>query len=752
MKNSKGLVFFFCLLSAGLCAAAVILRRKAPRGVSPAVPALFAYLIWTGAAVIWACSGKFFLREFSKQLFVLPLILYIVFFLPRKETAVRRLLLVLSAAAAFYALSSIDMASLKLMRGLFSLISAFEENHTGFESGTRLTGIFGNANISAGLLAIAIFLSLCLLESAETKLQRSFAAAFASLQATAFLLNFSMGATAFFLVSVVVYLVCAGERRSSVLLRMLEVAVPALIVVFMTFSFFEAEGISRALPLLGTVLGAAASVLLELKCCPAAQRFLAGNKKPAALLLVGVLVLACAYASAGLLVRRPEELSGGKTLRRSSYPAAGSYTLRAECDGEFSVTVISQDEQDVIMHTQNELYRGPLDSAAFDVPEGTRVVYVTFRAPDGGTMRSASFEGGDVVESLHIGYPLLPGFIANRLQGLRANENAIQRAAFFRDGMKVFREHPVIGAGLGGFESLIYSHQDFHYETRYVHNHYIQVLLDGGVIGFLLYLLLLLLVLAALLRGRKADMPFRALHPALCAAFAMIVLHSTMEVIMSTTVYLPYAYAVFALAAVCFGKPARTRAAEAVSAFAAGLLSLVYAVLIALNMSAGARVERSTNEYVKFFSALDRAMKIDAFEKNDWRVSYLTACMSLNSTTYKKQSDAYARELMDTPSNALHRYLIQYYLSYREYDHALEAARRGAAFNYSDSDTWNAYYDYFSAALEDHPEDEDPILDAVEVLYGDMLLVQDRLMDSTVLTQTSEDLVAKALADKRTDS
>ena len=86
-------------------------------------------------------------------------------------------------------------------------------------------------------------------------------------------------------------------------------------------------------------------------------------------------------------------------------------------------------------------------------------------------------------------YTLLPGFIANRLQGLRANQNAIQRTVFFRDGMRMFAQSPLVGSGVGSFETGVTGVQDFYYETKYIHNHYIQILLEDGILGFVPFLL-----------------------------------------------------------------------------------------------------------------------------------------------------------------------------------------------------------------------------------------------------------------------
>lgn len=742
IQNRKGLIICCCAITLVLCVIALI-RKKPGDGIRAFMLLFAAYLAWLAVSLLWAGAGKFFLREFSKQLFALPLVIFVFFFLPREEGAVRKLLLVLSATGAVYAFLSIDNASLGLCRGLLMLFSGFEGMPTGFESGTRLTGIFGNANISAGLLAVCIFFSLYLLESAENRLQRGFAALLAAFQASAFLLNFSMGATGFFVLCVVLYLVCAGGRRLSALLRMLEIAIPTVITVFISFRFFESEGARLSIPLLALIVDAAAVILLELTLFPRLDARLGLRRKAAGAVLVGAVLLVVVYGVLGLTLRSGVTLSPGEILRRSAYLPGGNYTLSLSSDGAVNVRVISQDEQEIIMHTETVLYAGAAAGAAFTVPEDSRVVYLSFSAPEGTSLSEALLSGPETT-ALHLGYPLLPSFIANRMQGLFANQNAIQRAAFFRDGMKVFRDRPVLGAGLGGFESLLFGYQDFYYETKYVHNHYIQVLLDAGAVGFILYAALLILTLLNLWRGRQKDAPFRRLYPALCAGFAMVVLHSAMEVVMSTSLYLPYAYAVMALAGVCWGRPLAKRAWSALAAAVPGVVSLVYAVLIVLNLSAVSRVDNAGSSYVRFLSSLEKAAGSDVFEKNDWMVSYVNAVGELGLTEYRGKADRYANQLLETPSNSLHQYLVSYYLSFGEADKALAAAEKGTDFAGADSRVWNRYFALFSDALFARPEDRDSILAAVSALYEKLIVTQERLLDEIELDETSLFIVSIA--------
>ena len=82
---------------------------------------------------------------------------------------------------------------------------------TGYEAGIRITGIFGNPNFMAGFLALGIFLSLYLVRGAGSRRERLAACLLLGLNTFSFLLLFSMGAVASFVVAVFLYL--AAERR-----------------------------------------------------------------------------------------------------------------------------------------------------------------------------------------------------------------------------------------------------------------------------------------------------------------------------------------------------------------------------------------------------------------------------------------------------------------------------------------------------------------------------------------------------------
>lgn len=346
------------------------------------------------------------------------------------------------------------------------------------------------------------------------------------------------------------------------------------------------------------------------------------------------------------------------------------------------------------MHTETVLYTGPAQGAAFTVPEDSLVVWLELSADNGAALEQAVCQGAEPVTA-PLGYRLLPGFIANRMQGLFANQNAIQRTVFFEDGMKLFARGPVLGLGLGSYENGIKSVQSFFYETKYAHNHYIQTLLETGVVGLALFLGLLGASAGAVLRDRRREAA-HPLTPALGAALVFIAGHAAVEVDLSFYAFLPFAFVVFALSSLCCGTALEpkwlTGRVRSRVLLGAAVLTAVFSVLLIGNLSA-ARLARAQLS----FEALERAARIDVFDRNDYKLSYVTnSALVPEDSQVQQKARAYAEELAEANSNSIPIYLAEYYLSRGETEQGFAMAEKYVDYVSSDANAWNVCFTLLS--------------------------------------------------------
>ena len=671
------------------------------------------WMVMNGISSLYAAAGRFALEEFLKLLIGFCVLLLILAWSRKGRNSGRAAASVLSGGTALASLFSIDMLSTHWLSGpLFAFLGLLtpdyaEVSKTSVEAGVRMNSLYGNPNIFAGAAGLGVLLALGLVVTAEEKRERCFHIVCLFLNALAFLLVFSMGASGMIALAFLALLLLERkDRKASLLVLMVETFVLALAGAFPIFltSFSGWNGF-QPIPLLCAAGGAALLCLLDGALRPKLEGALK-NVRFFAVLLGGVLVLLAAFAASAMNVTGPADLAAGEGLRRAEYPDTGTYTLNIQADGPVSVTIESQNRQETMMHTSTVLYSGQADGAVFTVPEESLVTYFNFWAEEDLTLREAVFGGDSGSTALKLDYKLLPGFIANRLQGLFANENAIQRVVFFADGMKLFRKSPVIGLGLGTFESASPGVQSFYYETKYTHNHYVETLLTTGVVGLILFVGMLGLCAVAVWKNLRRKEEADALAPALGAGLVFMAGHGAVEVVFSSCYYLPLAIGVLGLICLCCGGelplfPGREKVRSWSVAGLCGAVTL-YAILLGLNMRAADMVKKQPT-----FDSLDSAISMDLFEKNSFMLSYVVSAQDLdmdeNWDIYLKANE-YAGRLAQEDSNTIPPYLARFYFATGQPEEAVAMLKKHVTFLSADSEAWQAAYEILMFSSSEFPQ------------------------------------------------
>lgn len=686
--------------------------------------ALCLWVLMNGISTLYAVSGKFALAEFLKMLVAFSLCMIFIAFARGKGTEIGRGIAgILECTTALAGLFSIDLLSTRLLStpflGFLGLFSQDYANLIPVETGIRMNSIFTNPNTFAGCVGIGVLLSLGLAVTEQRKGMRRFHLVCLFANAMSFVLAFSMGASGVIMVAFLVYLILERrERRASLLLLMVEtliLTVAAAMLVSIT-SLDEWSGF-QPIPLLCLIAGAVLLCVVDEFVGARLAAKLREHGKAVLLLIVVVLALLAGFILLAFNLTGSATLAAGDGLRRSAYPEPGAYTLDVTADTPLTVMIESQNRQDTMMHTSTVLYNGDADGAAFTVPEDSLVVYFNFTAPQGGTIEAVTYQGDAGSGALKLGYKLLPGFMANRLQGLFANQNAIQRTVFFEDGIKLFLRSPVIGLGMGAFENGIVSVQSFYYETKYAHNHYIQALAETGVIGLILFVGVLATAAVAVWKERRKGENGHPLAPALGAALLFMAGHAATEVVFSSYPYLPLAFGVFALISLCCGEsmsllPSRDTVRGWIVVGLAALM-VAFAVLLGLNMQARRMVDQSPT-----FDTLEDAIAIDRFEWTDYMLSYVYSAESLDESNLDiiHQADGYAARLSEVDSNTIPLYLAEYYFQMDRPADAIRMLEKYADYVAANPDTWHSVFQMLRQYQQDTPEYRAGVLEIYQML------------------------------------
>lgn len=661
--------------------------------------ALALVMLMGGISTFYAVAGKFALHEFLEIL--VAFCISVVFLAVTKGEGTvpgRRIAFVLEWGAALIGIVSIDLLSTRwissAVTSILNLVSTDFSYLSGVEAGIRMTSLLQNPNIFAACAAIGVLLSLGMVLSAQSERERMADTVCLYINALSFVLAFSMGATAIVAVAFLIYLVLElKQRRAALFVLMVETLAVTLVgVALVAMTSLDAWNGFQPVPLLCLIAGSATLCLLDRYVGRRAATVLEKHSRVLIVIIAAALAAAVAFGVLAYNLTGAVSLGAGETLNRSAYPAPGEYTLNVQAEADVTVSITTQNKQDTMMHTRTELYSGPAANAAFTVPEDSLVVWFAFSTADGATMQAAACQGAQV-EKIPLGYKLLPGFVANRLQGLFANQNAIQRTVFFEDGLKIFARSPIFGSGLGGFENGVKSVQSFFYETKYAHNHYIQILAENGVIGLVLFLALLGISAAAVLLERYKKEHPHPLTPALGAALVFMAGHAVVEVDFSEHSFLLFAFGIFALISLCCGDavPAKWFSGKNRTGFlcvTAGLV-VVFSGFLVSNMMAAKMVKTAPS-----FDTLVRAATMDVFERNDYKLSYVVnAGNAPDFPKVQQKAQEYAAQLAEVNSNTIPIHLAAYYLQHGQMEQGMAMVEKYVRYTPSDPNTWAKAFD-----------------------------------------------------------
>lgn len=705
----------------GLVAAALVLSvGRTPwgnlrgRGSALTLAAVIYALIYLLSG-LWCDFGAYAAQESIKMLAALA-----VFGLILARTAqggLRRLFWSLNGVLAAESLLCIDAASFQLLTRAFSALMgllgcSYPLETMGYETGVRITGIFSNANVSAGLIAFGLLLGLYLYRTAAGEKERAAAAVTLGVEALAFFLSFSMGAMGSFALTCVVYLICVGRGgRLETFVLMVECVLATLVCSFGAYAFL---GTGSIVPVLLAVVCGGLIWALDRFVGKRLVRAMEGRDRAVAIsggVLAAAVVL---YAVLAFNLTGSMRLSADETVERAIYPDAGTYTVSVE-GADPQVRIYAQNEAQLMMHTETVLYEGLLSQAEITVEEGTRVVW--FQMSCDGEVESVTLSDGTEVP---LGYKLLPGFAANRLQGLWANQNFIQRLVFFRDGLKIWQERPLTGWGVGGVEGRLTAVQSFYYESKYIHNQFIQIMDEAGVLGLAAFLFLLGSAIVLLVRRRK-DAGRGGEFALFAACLTMMTAHSMTEVVWSTQMYQVAVFVLLGAMIVRYhaaGEP--HRAVRGGACLAAGLwaAAVVFAALQVSSLAAGAMYRDLENQDLSrsaFVSKLQMLDRMEVYDDSIYQATAMVNALQLGTSTGRGTASAYASQLLESENfDNCYYVAAYYYLPLRDFDGFFTACRTGLEQEASNPEAWNSIARlYIQAGAQLEPEEMEEYLDSV---------------------------------------
>lgn len=175
----------------------------------------------------------------------------------------------------------------------------------------------------------------------------------------------------------------------------------------------------------------------------------------------------------------------------------------------------------------------------FKVPSDSRTISVTFNNQFQGT--EATFYNAKIVpadqngdtKELTLKYRYIPESFYSRIDEAKETKSGIERTIFYKDGMRIFKDHWFLGAGGGAWPILYFSYQSYLYWTTQAHNYIVQIAVECGILGILVLLALIAAVVSSLINSlrmrRYMDSRDAVLHGALFTSITAMLMHSAVD-------------------------------------------------------------------------------------------------------------------------------------------------------------------------------------------------------------------------------
>ncbi|ADL07263.1 O-antigen ligase family protein [Thermosediminibacter oceani] len=232
-----------------------------------------------------------------------------------------------------------------------------------------------------------------------------------------------------------------------------------------------------------------------------------------------------------------------------------------------AVLIKSVDKNNKETDIKSEFFNKALDHQLVEIPFKTRTdttkLRIGFANNFPGT--SVTFSNAEIFEAndraagqrIILAYKYIPEAVAQRLSSISFGEFSFQgRLSFYRDALKIIKEHPVLGIGGGGWKSAYFAYQSYRYFTTEVHSFFLQLMVETGIIGLLTFLAVLVLIIRNMIISninKVDDQKHSALNTAALSSAVAILGHSAVDFNMSLPAVAIYLWALLGIAATIDG-------------------------------------------------------------------------------------------------------------------------------------------------------------------------------------------------------
>jgi O-antigen ligase len=167
-------------------------------------------------------------------------------------------------------------------------------------------------------------------------------------------------------------------------------------------------------------------------------------------------------------------------------------------------------------------------------------------------------ETGAFIKDVKLKHKYIPESIARRIESIGVkDDSADARITFYEDASKIIKDNFVIGTGGGGWKAIYRKYQSYNYAASEAHNYYMQLFIEVGLIGFIMFIGLILSIFIMcykiykkIYNDLKLDydfVEFNTINKSLLIAIIIILAHATLDFDLSLTAFTIILFALIGL-------------------------------------------------------------------------------------------------------------------------------------------------------------------------------------------------------------
>ncbi|MBB6216365.1 O-antigen ligase [Anaerosolibacter carboniphilus] len=437
--------------------------------------------------------------------------------------------------------------------GVGSAIGTF--NYNGAFASGRINSTFQYPNTLASYLFVLFILALGLLQDSESKKEQLLYGGLCNIYLFTFIPTFSRGMWLLAPIIYLVYFACIpNKKKMETIYFSILTMLPAGV-----FSLFFIRGIGKSPALLQwmiTILSIGITIgliyLLEKRNIDYDKISFRKILMVATVLVIGLVIaitLAFSMTQPLTLSNMSSQEDAYKIVTRDISNIFKNMDYRFEVSaiiknpenkpygGRIDIYSINGKGESEVLVTENIVEDKKID-LSFTTLDTTEAIRISFSNYYGNTEvvfdqgKVFDADTGEKINDLKLSYKYIPESLITRINSITAGDSSIQgRMSFYKDALKIIKDRLLFGAGGGAWATLYFMYQSYMYWTTQAHNYFLQLWIEIGTVGLLIYLTFIIMMLFNVFKTlRKSDSDeIKITEVSISIGWVAILAHSVMD-------------------------------------------------------------------------------------------------------------------------------------------------------------------------------------------------------------------------------